>query len=94
MKPQKLGTRAVLRMIEPGSEVNCAHCSERVKFQAKRKLRQVICNVYKQKRWDRVEHFHEECYEIAGEPHGVYTTDQPHLPGRKLPRPLSAAIPA
>jgi hypothetical protein len=67
-------SRAVLRDVEPGSTVDCAHCGERVKFQAKVRHRQVICNVYVGGRWDRVEHYHAACYEAAGEPHGEVDT--------------------
>lgn len=49
---------------------DCTHCEERVKFKAREKLRQVICNVYIDGRWDRVEHFHAECYSLAEEPYG------------------------
>lgn len=63
-------SRAVLRDIEAGSTVECAECRERIRFQAKLRLRQVICNVYENGTWLRVEHFHEECYENAGFPHG------------------------
>ena len=31
---------------------------------------QVICNVYVKGKWDRVEHFHQECYDKAGAPFG------------------------
>lgn len=65
-----LGTRAVARPIEPGSMVDCARCGERVKFRAKERALQVICNVYVGGRWNRVEHYHAECYETAGAPHG------------------------
>jgi hypothetical protein len=64
-------SRAVVRPIEAGSYVDCARCGERVKFQAKVRLMQVICNVYVDGRWIRVEHFHEACYTEAGEPHGT-----------------------
>jgi hypothetical protein len=64
-------SRAVLRLIEAGSDAYCASCGERVKFQAKKRLEQVICNVYVRGRWDRVEHYHAECYAHAGEPFGV-----------------------
>ena len=67
-------SRAVLRDVEPGSTVECALCGERVKFQAKVRNRQVICNVYVGGTWDRVEHFHADCYEQAGEPHGDVDT--------------------
>jgi hypothetical protein len=66
----KWSSRAVLRLIEPGSQVDCAHCGQRVKFQARLRLQQVICNVYLKNAWDRVEHFHAECYEEAGSPYG------------------------
>jgi hypothetical protein len=66
-----LRTRAVVRSIEPGSEVVCEGCGERVKFSAKVRAQQVICNVYVRDKWDRVEHYHYECYEHAGRPHGV-----------------------
>ncbi len=65
-----LRTRAVIRSIEPGSEVACSGCGERVKFSAKFRGQQVICNVYVRDRWDRVEHYHSQCYEEAGHPHG------------------------
>lgn len=64
-------SRAVVRPIEAGSYVDCAKCGDRVKFQAKVRLMQVICNVYVDGRWDRVEHYHEACYTEAGEPHGT-----------------------
>lgn len=73
---QKCSThsRAVQRDIEPGSIVDCILCGERIKFQAKIRPKQVICNVYKGNNWDRVEHFHAPCYEAAGEPHGPADT--------------------
>ncbi len=55
-------SRAALRPIEAGSYVDCARCRQRVKFQAKIRLMQVICNVYDQGRWVKVEHYHESCY--------------------------------
>jgi len=65
-----LSTRAVLRTIEAGSAAVCAACGEQVKFSAKVRRHQVICNVYVKNKWDRVEHFHLECYKKVGEPHG------------------------
>jgi hypothetical protein len=67
----------VLRDVEPGSTVDCAHCGERVKFQAKVRNRQVICNVYVNGRWDRVEHYHSGCYDDARLPHGEVDTTPP-----------------
>jgi hypothetical protein len=71
-KPVKIRkvSRAVTRLVEPGSQVDCMHCDERVKFQAKLRHQQVICNVYVKNKWDRVEHFHSECYIEAKEPFG------------------------
>jgi hypothetical protein len=63
-------SRAALRTIEAGSSAICVSCDEQVKFKAKIKAQQVICNVYIDGRWDRVEHFHEECYTSAGQPYG------------------------
>ena len=65
-----LGSRAVLRRVEAGSMSLCAHCDEQVKFAAKLNRLQVIANVYVDARWDRVEHFHAECYDLAGAPYG------------------------
>ena len=76
-KGKKLKSRAVLRDVEPGSTVECAHCGERVKFQAKMRHKQVICNVYVAGKWDRVEHYHAECYTAAGEPFGDVDTTPP-----------------
>ena len=69
-KAEKWESRAVLRLIEAGSTAECPHCGERVKFRARHRDQQVICNVYVDGKWDRVEQYHEECYSDAGEPHG------------------------
>jgi len=66
-------SRAVLRTIEAGSSATCVACDEQVKFRAKMKATQVICNVYVGGKWDRVEHYHAECYEHAGRPYGEPT---------------------
>ena len=63
-------SRAVVRRIEPGNLAVCAHCNEAVKFAAKVHKMQVIANVYVDGRWNRVEHFHDECYETASAPYG------------------------
>jgi hypothetical protein len=64
-------SRAVVRPVEAGSAVECELCGERVKFQAKIKQQQVICNVYVKGVWDRVEHYHADCYDQAGKPYGA-----------------------
>ena len=63
-------SRAVVRRIEPGNLAVCVHCNEAVKFAAKVHKMQVIANVYVDGRWDRVEHFHDECYAVGGAPYG------------------------
>lgn len=67
---KKWESRAVTRLIEAGSMTECEHCGERVKFRARHRDVQVICNVYVSGVWDRVEHYHEDCYVEAGEPFG------------------------
>jgi hypothetical protein len=63
-------SRAVVRRIEPGNLAVCAHCAQPVKFAAKLHKMQVIANVYVDGRWNRVEHFHDECYLEADSPFG------------------------
>ena len=77
------GTRAVRRRIEPGTLSICAHCDGRVRFVAREQGQQVIANVYVNGRWDRVEHFHEACYESVDHPYGKPTEDTTRLPGRR-----------
>jgi hypothetical protein len=67
-------SRAVERSIEAGNSAVCVHCHEPVKFVARAHLRQVIANVYVDGAWDRVEHFHSDCYELAGYPYGEPST--------------------
>jgi DNA-directed RNA polymerase subunit RPC12/RpoP len=68
--PQTWESRAVLRLIEPGSVAECPHCGDRVKFRARHRDQQVICNVYDKGVWQRVEQYHQECYDKADSPHG------------------------
>ncbi len=63
-------SRAVARLIEAGCSADCPHCEERVKFRARHRDQQVICNVYKDGVWLRVEQFHLECYGEADFPYG------------------------
>ncbi|MEY2432258.1 MAG: hypothetical protein QOC92_1983 [Acidimicrobiaceae bacterium] len=76
-KTTTLQSRAVLRSIEAGSSATCVTCDEQVKFRAKVKLHQVICNVYVDGKWNRVEHYHLECYSQAGEPYGTPVANAP-----------------
>ena len=63
-------SRAVLRLIEAGCVAECPICGERVKYRARHRDQQVICNVYEDGRWQRVEQYHVDCYAGAGLPHG------------------------
>jgi hypothetical protein len=77
-----LGTRAVRRPIEAGHSAVCIGCDEPVKFAARHKAHRVIANIYVDEHgndlahgveggaWQRVEHWHEDCYERAGNPRG------------------------
>ncbi|MEW6155587.1 MAG: hypothetical protein AB1673_16615 [Actinomycetota bacterium] len=58
------------RPVEAGNSAVCAGCDKPVKFSAKLKLQQVIANVYVDQVWDRVEHYHAECYDQLGQPYG------------------------
>ncbi len=69
-RKSKWESRAVLRMVEPGSQVECILCGERVKFQAKMRHQQAICNIYEKNAWVRVDHYHYPCYKEAKEPYG------------------------
>ncbi|MST33247.1 hypothetical protein GHK86_11010 [Acidimicrobiaceae bacterium USS-CC1] len=82
-KPIAPVSRAVLRPVDPGNDASCAHCGEPVKFAARHQRRQVIANVYVNARWNRVEHFHEDCYEAAGAPYGGITESSEPLPRRR-----------
>lgn len=74
----KLGTRAVLLKVEGGSNFeDCNYCDERIKFLGVAALKSsahlpgvVICNVYKRGKWDHLEQYHPDCYDVAGQPRG------------------------
>jgi DNA-directed RNA polymerase subunit RPC12/RpoP len=63
-------SRAVARLIEAGCAADCPYCGERVKFRARHRDQQVICNVYENGVWQRVEQYHADCYVEAGMPYG------------------------
>ena len=66
-------SRAVERRIVPsaGMYVECAHCGKEIKWLPKsRDTRQIICNVYENNKWMRMERYHFECYDDAGQPYG------------------------
>ena len=60
-----------MRAVEPGNDARCIACAKQIKFAARTHPRQVIANVYVGGAWDRVDHYHEECYVEAGEPYGA-----------------------
>lgn len=66
-------SRAVTRLIEAGCTADCPHCGERVKYRARHRDQQVICNVYEDGVWQRVEQYHDGCYDDAEHPHGPPT---------------------
>ncbi len=67
---EKRESRAVARLIEAGSQVECVTCEVLLKFRARQRDEQVICNVYENGVWQRVEHYHPDCYAEAGQPYG------------------------
>ena len=69
-KRKRWKSRAVTRTVDAGNSAYCAVCDELIKFRARIRDEQIICNVYVKNRWDRVEHYHPECYEQAGSPYG------------------------
>ncbi len=76
---EKRESRAVVRLIEAGSQVECWTCEVLLKFRARQRDEQVICNVYEDGVWQRVEHFHPDCYDEVGRPYG----DAEQAPSRR-----------
>jgi hypothetical protein len=66
-----MNSRAVLRSVEPGNSAVCTVCGRAVKFSARVQNHQVIANVYDGTTWLRVEHYHADCYDEAGQPYGT-----------------------
>ena len=64
-KTKKWRSRAVTRTVDAGNSAYCAVCEELIKFRARIRADQIICNVYVNNKWDRVEHYHPECYKKA-----------------------------
>jgi hypothetical protein len=67
---KKWKSRAVVRPVDAGNSAYCAVCGELIKFRARVRAEQIICNVYVKNKWDRVEHYHPDCYEQADAPYG------------------------
>jgi hypothetical protein len=94
MRAEVPTSRAVARFIEAGSSVTCAHCARTIAFRARVRAQQVICNVYDEGRWLRVEHYHRDCYGDAGAPYGDADDSQPMRPRQRSSVPASAAASA
>lgn len=91
MSEQQSESRSVLRAIEPGNSALCASCGAPVKFVARAQLKQVIANVYIDGAWNRVEHYHEDCYEIAERPYGEPQPPAPRGGGSQAAAQAAAA---
>jgi len=61
----------------------CPTCDHPIKFSVRSRAKQVICNVYEQGQWLRVEHYHEHCYDEAGSPYGTADDSQPFRQRRR-----------
>lgn len=60
-------SRAVLRLVEVGSVIRCNGCGEQIKYRARgAKPKKVVCNIYRRGKWQRVEHYHPECFTEHG----------------------------
>ncbi len=75
-------TRAIVREIVRGNHTECLTCGEQVRFRARLRHLTVICNVYTDGRWNRVEHYHLDCYRESGEPHGHADSTEIRRPPR------------
>ncbi len=80
MATETMRSRAIVRYIEAGNSAMCASCGNAVQFKARVKTQQVICNVYTDGKWDRVEHYHRDCYDVADQPYGPADESQPLRP--------------
>ncbi|MCU1346409.1 MAG: hypothetical protein JWL70_2675 [Acidimicrobiia bacterium] len=79
----------MIRAVDAGCSSTCVKCDQQVKFSAKVKRHQVICNIYTDGKWDRVEHFHYECYVEHESPYGV--VDPNAVPPPRRVQQLQAA---
>ena len=70
-KTKKWRSRAVTRTVDAGNSAYCAVCEELIKFRARIRDEQIICDVYVSNKWDRVEHYHPRCYKKAKSPYGA-----------------------
>jgi hypothetical protein len=67
-------SRAVTMTIPFGADSECTSCERLITFIPPGKGKWVVANVYegkgKKRRWNRVENWHPECYEVRGLPYG------------------------
>lgn len=63
-------SRAVTRKLQPGLGLDCDACSMPIKYSAKFPSNQIIANVYENNVWQKVVHYHEECYRQLAYPYG------------------------
>lgn len=54
----------------PHSEEFCEKCDKEILFDTTQRTYRVLCNVYVNDKWDRLECYHPECYEQTGFIHG------------------------
>ncbi len=81
-------SRAVSRKLQPGLGLECDACSMPIKYSAKFPTNQIIANVYDGNVWQKVVHYHEECYQELDYPHGEPIPSQPYAgKSRYFPEP-------
>lgn len=76
-EPRVFISRAAIRTVEPGTSTWCHSCEDPIKFNARKKPKEVICNVYDDGQWQGVERYHTPCYEAVGSPYGEASVDPP-----------------
>jgi hypothetical protein len=85
-----MDSRATVIKIEETEMDDCARCS--VSITSDTDTKWVVANVYEDcclaptckkckgsaRRWDRLAHWHEDCYDLSGQPYG-----SPHVPKKQ-----------
>lgn len=83
-----MNSRATVLKITDEEMADCARCT--VSITSDTNERWVVCNVYEDcciiplckrclgvgRRWDRLDRYHEDCYDLADQPHGPPQTPQ------------------
>lgn len=70
-----IGTRAVEKNLLSGNQEYCSYefCSyprHIIISKTRFPIKEIIANVYFEDKWQRVEHFHSDCYDKMGNPYG------------------------